>query len=871
MLSKLLNSIIKYKTVILLVFLLIISGVAHGYNMFHYPYYENDEGTYISQAWSLLKFGKLAPYTYWYDHAPAGWIFIAFWSKLTGGFFTFGTSVNSGRVFMLILHLLSSTLLFIISKRISKSNLAAAITILIFSFSPLAIYFQRRVLLDNIMVFWILLSLSYLLKENNRLSQIMLSAMFFGIAVLTKENAVFFIPAFLYIIFSKVNKNVRYTVIIKWLLITGFTISFYLIYALLKGELLPSGFNGDTRPHVSLIKTLVEQSNRGQSFGLFDKRSDFYGNLIEWLNKDKLTISLGFLATLLNLIYALKAKIPRAAILLVISFSLFLIRGKLVIDFYIIPLIPFLALNIGILVGDFVKIFSYRKRLLYYFLAIFVFVSISIYQINSGRILYSKDETSNQINTINWIKNNIPTDSKFVIDDSIYVDLHEQRFQGDPVFPNAEWAWKVEMDEEIKNGKFNNDWKSIDYIILSHEILRQIRLFHHDFLINAFNHSKEITKFSKDSTSFTDINNLISTNGDWMAIYKLNDPSQIILNDSWNYYKENFIKSYGQVVDPQQKNNTTSEGQSYAMLRAVYENDQNTFDGVWSWTKDHMQYRSGDKLLSWLWINNGDNSKLGDSESASDADEDIALSLLFAYKKWGNNNYLTESKKIINDIWKKEVVNIKGVYYLTSGSNSSRKEGYLLNPSYISPATYRIFAEVDKAHPWIQLSSDSYLTLNKLGLLPPNWLLIDKKSEVFKSASNYIKDVNANDYGYDAFRTFWRVALDAKWFNNEDAKIYLEDKNVFFENEWKNNNNIYSVYNTKGKNISTFGSLSNSVGALSVFNITNKNMEHEIYLNLYKSQYNYAEGYWAEKDNYYTQNWAWFATLMNSDKMNNLW
>jgi hypothetical protein len=93
------------KEIIIVLLLLLISGLSHSINMFGFPYYENDEGNYMAQAWSILHHGELAPYTYWYDHAPFGWILIAFWVKLTGGFFTFGPSVNSGRVLMLLLHL----------------------------------------------------------------------------------------------------------------------------------------------------------------------------------------------------------------------------------------------------------------------------------------------------------------------------------------------------------------------------------------------------------------------------------------------------------------------------------------------------------------------------------------------------------------------------------------------------------------------------------------------------------------------------------------------------------------------------------------------------------------------------------------------
>src|SRR5690348_17178439 len=93
------------------ILVLIIAIVPHAYNMFHYPYYEADEGTYMSQAWTTFTQGKLAPYTYWYDHAPFGWIMIGSWSLLTTGFNAFGFSINSGRMFMLVMHVLSSLLI----------------------------------------------------------------------------------------------------------------------------------------------------------------------------------------------------------------------------------------------------------------------------------------------------------------------------------------------------------------------------------------------------------------------------------------------------------------------------------------------------------------------------------------------------------------------------------------------------------------------------------------------------------------------------------------------------------------------------------------------------------------------------------------
>ncbi|KPV50408.1 hypothetical protein SE17_27115, partial [Kouleothrix aurantiaca] len=55
--------------------LLLAGLIAHDLNMFNFPSftYNGDEGIYTGQALAVLR-GQLTPYTYFYDHAPAGWI-----------------------------------------------------------------------------------------------------------------------------------------------------------------------------------------------------------------------------------------------------------------------------------------------------------------------------------------------------------------------------------------------------------------------------------------------------------------------------------------------------------------------------------------------------------------------------------------------------------------------------------------------------------------------------------------------------------------------------------------------------------------------------------------------------------------------------
>ncbi len=113
----------------LLVVLSLASGaLTHGYNLFNYPLYVTDEGIYIQQAWSVLREARLSPYTYFYDHAPAGWLAIASWvALLPAQFQTFGSAIDTGRALMLVVHLVSTFLLYRVTARLSGSTPAAVI------------------------------------------------------------------------------------------------------------------------------------------------------------------------------------------------------------------------------------------------------------------------------------------------------------------------------------------------------------------------------------------------------------------------------------------------------------------------------------------------------------------------------------------------------------------------------------------------------------------------------------------------------------------------------------------------------------------------------------------------------------------------
>ena len=69
----------------------------------------------------------------------------------------------------------------------------------------------------------------------------------------------------------------------------------------------------------------------------------------------------------------------------------------------------------------------------------------------------------------------------------------------------------------------------------------------------------------------------------------------------WSQYKTEYMEpGTNRVLDKQKDDITTSEGESYALLRAVWMDDQTSFDQSLKWTKDNLR-RNDNHLFSWLF------------------------------------------------------------------------------------------------------------------------------------------------------------------------------------------------------------------------------------------------------------------------------
>lgn len=354
-----------------------------------------------------------------------------------------------------------------------------------------------------------------------------------------------------------------------------------------------------------------------------------------------------------------------------------------------------------------------------------------------------------------------------------------------------------------------------------------------------------------------------------------------MLTALWEDYKRRYWEATtGRTIDHQRDGVTTSEGQSYTMLRAVWQDDQPTFDKSWQWTKEILQ-RNDDRLFAWLFGKRADGTfgvltDQGGNNAASDGDTDIAYALLMAYARWGDRSYLEEARLIIADIWEHEVVIIGGKPYLAANNweKQLQNDRILVNPSYFAPYAYRTFAVVDPEHNWDDLIQTSYDVLLQSirasfseapGVLPPDWLVLDRTTAAVRRA----EPNHRSDYSFDAMRIPWRIALDWVWYRSEDAKQVLQAMR-FFSDAWKRDHALYTRYAHDGTPLERGEAPAIYGGSMGYFKVVEPALAKEVYKKKLRALYNPDTDTWKENLSYYDDNWAWFGVALYHDYLTNL-
>jgi endoglucanase len=226
--------------------------------------------------------------------------------------------------------------------------------------------------------------------------------------------------------------------------------------------------------------------------------------------------------------------------------------------------------------------------------------------------------------------------------------------------------------------------------------------------------------------------------------------------DAWKANQIDSSSAYMRVKfdDP---STTVSEGIGYGMLIMVYmdnaANDtRSQFDKLWAY---YRKWSNTNGVMNWKV--SGFSSVIGQN-GATDAELDAALALLIAYKQWGDPTYLADAKALIASIWKNEV-------NLSKRLKPGDAWDAFKNPSYISPAAFELFGQVD-GNDWKSVLANEYQMLDantskQSSGLPSDWC---------DATGNPVNGNSTLQFGYDAIRTPWRVALGYSWFGHPQAK-----------------------------------------------------------------------------------------------------
>ena len=458
-------------SIAILVPVLVVVAVVHASGMTAAPQRADDEGTYVSQAWAILHLNTLAHYTYWYDHPPLGWILAAVYAAATGAFARAPNAVAAGREFLLFLQVVSSVLLYVLARRLELRRLAAAGAVLLFALSPLAVMFHRAVFLDNIATPFILAAFVLALSPARRLSAHAASGLCFGLAVLCKETSLLLLPALIWQLWHMTDRKTRpysFALAGSCLVLSG---TFYLLFAALRGELLPGP------GHVSLFDGVAFQLlTRDGGGSALDPSSGSRQTITSWLWWDQWLLLAGLALLPAGLLIR---RIRPLAVGLAILVAMSLRPGYLPIPF-VIGLLPLAALLVAA-VADTVWAPGPSGRRTRPLTGIRRFARGAWHAVRSGAVvaavvaaavvvgpdwyrmdrdLMTVDHDRPLTQAQRWIEDNVPPDSPILVDDAIWVDL----VRDDRPASRVVWFWKLDRDPEIRE-RYPDGWRNFDYVV----------------------------------------------------------------------------------------------------------------------------------------------------------------------------------------------------------------------------------------------------------------------------------------------------------------------------------------------------------------------------------------------------------------------
>ena len=446
---------------VLLVPILLLSGVVQTMNLAGSPLRSEGEGTVVAQAWSLLSLGSLTPYGYSSDHPPLGPLQIAGWIGLTGGFSRHEGAIAAGREPMVAATVVSVLLLWLLVRKLGFGRVAASFAALIFALSPLAVSLHRVVSLDNVATPWVLLALVLALTGRRQLMAFAAAAIALGIAVLTSEHAVLFVFLVGWLMVRRSHPETR-----RYSLAVASSIFALMIggYMLVAAVVAPGGA-------VGLLSGIGQQLTFYSSFGsVLAGESDSRSLVSGLVSHDPILTSVALIGIVTGVTDRRLRPLALTAAALVLVWLLpggALAAAPGLLLFLVIALIAGMAERSALAVrgrASEIRSGSSRRRRGLGVLGGVVLLAAAIgaiplwgAQLND---LVSTDRDRPVRSALNWITENLPRNSRLLVDNSVWVDLVNAGFARE----NVVWSQKLDTDAGVK-AQSPRGWRDSDFVV----------------------------------------------------------------------------------------------------------------------------------------------------------------------------------------------------------------------------------------------------------------------------------------------------------------------------------------------------------------------------------------------------------------------
>lgn len=182
------------------------------------------------------------------------------------------------------------------------------------------------------------------------------------------------------------------------------------------------------------------------------------------------------------------------------------------------------------------------------------------------------------------------------------------------------------------------------------------------------------------------------------------------------------------------------------MLMAVAAGDRQSFERIWSWTRNALQVRE-DGLLAWRWT---PGQGVTDRNNATDGDLFVAWALTRAFLRWGRDEDRLAAKDLAGAI-RAHLLRPSsfGPLLLPGRGGFELPQGTVINLSYWVFPALRDLASIDPAPEWQALESSGLALLDAARFgrwqLPADWILVNE--DKLTPAPDF-----PSRFGYDAIR-----------------------------------------------------------------------------------------------------------------------